>query len=240
MGKKKDEHHGGAWKVAYADFVTAMMALFIVLWIIAPEPNNNKIVYEDEIDTAPPPPPDQGAQGGDAKAPGEKNMDKAGEGNAAKKKKDLQFIADEIIKLLKIEESDPYKPVDVKLVNDTIKVSLFDRARKPFFKSNSSELTEWGDFVLKNLAMITVKNDMRLLLDGHTAKIGRGAPMPTDYSPWELSADRAAASRRRLLGLDVKPEQVVRITGYADTRPIEKIDPTFEHNQRLTVHMGIQ
>ena len=45
---------GGAWKVAYADFVTAMMALFIVMWIIAPDPNDNKIVFEDEIDTAPP------------------------------------------------------------------------------------------------------------------------------------------------------------------------------------------
>ncbi len=240
MAKKKDEHHGGAWKVAYADFVTAMMALFIVLWIIAPEPNQNKIVYEDEVSDAPPPPPEQGGQGGDAKAPGEKNMDKAGEGAALKKKKDLQFIADEILKLLKIDESEPYQPADVKVINDTIKVSLYDRARKPFFKSNSSDLTEWGDFVLKSLATVAVKNDMRLLLDGHTAKIGRGAPVPQDYTPWELSADRAATARRRLLALDVRKDQVIRITGYADSRPIEKLDPTFEHNQRLTVHMGIQ
>ena len=240
MAKKKDEHHGGAWKVAYADFVTAMMALFIVLWIIAPEPNQNKIVYEDEVSDAPPPPPEQGGQGGDAKAPGEKNMDKAGEGAALKKKKDLQFIADEILKLLKIDESEPYQPADVKLINDTIKVSLYDRARKPFFKINSSVLTEWGDFVLKSLATVAGKNDLRLLLDGHTAKIGRGAPVPQDYTPWELSADRAATARRRLLALDVRKDQVIRITGYADSRPIEKLDPTFEHNQRLTVHMGIQ
>jgi chemotaxis protein MotB len=80
MAKKKGEgHHGGAWKVAYADFVTAMMALFIVMWIIAPDPNDNKVVFDDEIDTAPPEEESEpSAQGGDQKTPGEKSMDKVG------------------------------------------------------------------------------------------------------------------------------------------------------------------
>ena len=71
-------------------------------------------------------------------------------------------------------------------------------------------------------------------------KLAAVPPVPQDYTPWELSADRAAAARRRLLSLDLRKEQVIRITGYADSRPLEGLDPTFEHNQRLTVHMGIQ
>jgi chemotaxis protein MotB len=237
MAKKKDEHHGGAWKVAYADFVTAMMALFIVLWIIAPEPNDNKIVYEDEIDTAPP--QDTNTQGGEQKTPGEKPGDKMGDAGAAQRMKDLQFIADELIKLLKVDDLEPEPPVDVKLVNETIKITLFDRQKKPFFKTSTSQLTEWGDFVLKNLSYVAVRHDMLLLLDGHTAKGNTDAGDRAESGPWELSVDRAAVSRRRLISFDLKSEQVIRLTGYADTRPLDGMDPKMPANQRLTVHMSV-
>ncbi len=240
MAKKKDEHHGGAWKVAYADFVTAMMALFIVLWIIAPEPNDNKIVYEDEIDSAPPQ-PDQGAQGGDNKEPGEKNLDKEGEGGAVQRKRDLQFIADELIKLNKVNTEDVTRPVDVQLVDETVKLTLYDRDNQPVFVRNGTQLTEWGQFVLKNLAFVAVKHDMRLLLDAHTAK-GQQLVMadPEQYGPWELSADRAAAARRRLIGYDLPSANVLRITGYAHTRPLEEWDGGMPRQQRLTVHMSLK
>jgi chemotaxis protein MotB len=237
MAKKKDEHHGGAWKVAYADFVTAMMALFIVLWIIAPEPNDNKIVYEDEIDTAPP--QEVNTQGGEQKSPGEKPGDKVGDAGAAQRIKDLQFIADELIKLLKVQDVETEPPVDVKLVNETIKVTLFDRQKKPFFKTGTSELTEWGDFVLKNLSYVAVRHEMNLLLDGHTAKGNTDAADRAAFGPWELSVERAAVSRRRLMSFDLPAEQITRVTGYADTRPLDGMDPKMAANQRLTVHMGI-
>jgi chemotaxis protein MotB len=238
MAKKKDEHHGGAWKVAYADFVTAMMALFIVLWIIAPEPNDNKIVYEDEIDTAPP--EETKAQNAEQQTPGLKPGDKEGSNGAAQRKKDLQFIADELIKLLKVVDTDPEPPVDVKLVNETIKVTLYDRAQKPFFKTGTSDLTEWGDFVLKTMSSVAVKHSMSLLLDGHTAKGFSVAGDRVDFGPWELSAERAAVSRRRMINYDLPKDQIVRINGYADTRPLDGMAPNMSANQRLTVHMGIR
>lgn len=237
MAKKKDAHHGGAWKVAYADFVTAMMALFIVLWIIAPEPNDNKIVYEDEIDTAPP--QEVVTQGGEQKSPGEKPGDKVGDAGAAQRIKDLQFIADEIMKLLKVEDIDTEPPVDVKLVNETVKVTLFDRQKKPFFKTGTSQLTEWGDFVLKNLAFVGVRHEMNMLLDGHTAKGNTEAADRAEFGPWELSIERAAVSRRRLISFDLPSEQVMRICGYAETRPLDGVDPKLPQNQRLTVHMSL-
>lgn len=240
MAKKKDEHHGGAWKVAYADFVTAMMALFIVLWIIAPEPNDNKIVYEDEIDAAPPQ-PDQGAQGGDNKDPGEKNLDKEGEGGAVQRKKDLQFIADELVKLMNVNTEDVDRPVDVQLVDETVKLTLYDRDWQPIFVRNGVQVTEWGQFVLKNLAMVAIRHDMRLLLDAHTAK-GQHLLMadPSQYGPWELSADRAAAARRRLIGYELPADNIMRITGYAHTRPLEEWDGGMPRQQRLTVHMSLK
>jgi chemotaxis protein MotB len=242
MGKKKDAHHGGAWKVAYADFVTAMMALFIVLWIIAPDPNDNKIVFEDEIDTAPPDENEPSSQGGEQKTPGEKNMDKVGEGGGSRKMKDLQFIADELIKMLKIDNTDKDRPVDVKVINETIKVTLFDRQKQPFFQVNSTETTEWGDFVLKTMSFVAARHEMLLLLDGHTSRaFGPGASEVdrAEYSPWELSVDRAVASRRKMIGFDLKPDQIVRVSGYADKRPLEGYHPTYEEQRRITIHMAI-
>ena len=242
MGKKKDAHHGGAWKVAYADFVTAMMALFIVMWIIAPDPNDNKIVFEDEIDTAPPDENEPASQGGEQKTPGEKNMDKVGEGGGSRKLKDLQFIADELIKLLKIDNTEKERPVDVKLVNETIKVTIFDRQKQAIFKPDSTELTEWGEFVHKNVAFVAARHDMLLLLDGHTSRpFGPKAPEMerAERGAWELSSERAAASRRRLIGFDLKPDQILRVSGYADKRVLEGVHPTYEEQRRITVHMGI-
>jgi chemotaxis protein MotB len=215
-----------------------MMALFIVLWIIAPEPNDNKIVYEDQIDTAPP--EEVKPQGGEQNDPGVKPGDKNGDAGASSKKKDLQPIADEIIKLLKVVETDTEPPVDVKLVNETIKVTLFDRAKKPFFNTGTSDLTEWGDFVLKNLAFVAVRYEMSLLLDGHTAKGNSAGADRADFGPWELSIERAAVSRRRLINFDLPADSVVRINGYADTRPLDGVAPNMAQNQRLTVHMGVR
>ena len=243
MAKKKGEgHHGGAWKVAYADFVTAMMALFIVMWIIAPDPNDSKVVFEDEMDTAPPDENEPSAQGGSEKTPGEKNMDKVGEAGGSRKMKDLQFIADELIKLLKVDPLEKEHPVDVKLVNETIKVTLFDRQKKPFFKVDTTEVTEWGDFVLKNLAFVAARHEMMLLLDGHTSRPYGPTAADTlrlERGAWELSSERAAASRRRLINFDLKPDQIIRVSGYADKRPLEGFHPTYDEQRRLTVHMGI-
>ena len=238
---KKDEHHGGAWKVAYADFVTAMMALFIVLWIIAPEPNDVKVIYDDAVaeEEGPPPDPIQGGQPGEKTTPGSKDAEGKGMRSASDKKKNLEQIGDELLKMLNIPEIETEKPVDVKVMNQSLKVTLFDRAKKPFFEKNSAKLTEWGEFVLKSIAYVANKHGMSLLLDGHTATVTKAAVF-AEYGPWELSADRAAASRRRLLSHEMKPDQIIKISGYADTRPLDGSAVTAPENQRLTVHMGVK
>lgn len=162
-----------------------------------------------------------------------------GDAGAAQRIKDLQFIADELIKLLKIQDVATEPPADVKLVNETIKVTLYDRQTKPFFKTGTSQLTEWGDFVLKNIAYVAVRHEMSLLLDGHTAKGNSDAGDRAEFGPWELSVERAAVSRRRLISFDLPKEQITRVTGYADTRPLDGFESRAPIQQRVTVHMGL-
>jgi chemotaxis protein MotB len=241
MAKKKEGHHGGAWKVAYADFVTAMMALFIVLWIIAPEPTDVKVVYDDAVtpEEGPPPDPVQGGQPGEKDTPGSKPDEKKGKSSAKMAKDNLEQVANEILKMLNTPDVQAEPPVDVKVVNETIKVTLYDRRGKPFFETDTSKLTKWGEFVLESIAYVANRHGMSLLLDGHTATSGK-KQLYSARGPWELSGERAAAARRRLLRLEMKPEQIIRINGYADTRPLDGYPPTARENQRLTIHMGIK
>lgn len=232
MGKK-EEHHGGAWKVAYADFVTAMMALFIVLWILAPDPvDRQKVVYDDEVTT-------EGSPGGTPDTLGLKAKPESGEDSVPEQRKRLEMISDELIHLLKMNDIPNEKPVEVNILNGVLKVTLFERTQKPTFKKGSAELTEWGDFVIQTLSVVVKRYSMNLHVDGHTAK---GMPMGeiADYGPWELSLDRATAARRRFIKYDVKPSQILRVNAYADTRPMEGVDPRAPENQRMSVHLALR
>lgn len=228
---KKDEHHGGAWKVAYADFVTAMMALFIVLWILAPDPREKKkVVYDDEVVS-------EGEPGGEKDTAGLKKSPEVASESAADPRKLLEKISDELIGLLKLNDIPVEKPVEFNVLNGTLKVTMFERTNQPTFKKGTSELTPWGDFVIQNLSMVAKRYNMKLFIDGHTAK-GSNAGEGAKVGPWDLSMDRANAARRRFIKYDLNPRQVIRVNAYADTRPLEGSDPKAPENQRLAVHLS--
>lgn len=230
MGKK-DAHHGGAWKVAYADFVTAMMALFIVLWILAPEPTETrKVVYDDEV-------PVEGAPGGAIETPGIKSTPTVAQEQEDPKKM-LEKIGDELIAMLKMENVEP-KPVEVTVLNGILKVTLFDRTNQPMFEVGTATLTKWGEHTLETLALIVSRHQMRFFIDGHTAK-GATSGDRLAYGPWELSGDRSLAARRKFLQLGTKPSQIVRVNAYSDSRPLEGSDPRAPENQRIAVQLTIQ
>ena len=232
MGKK-NAHHGGAWKVAYADFVTAMMALFIVLWILAPDPREKqKVVYDDEV-------ANEGAPGGEKDTIGVKDLPESGEDTSTDQRKKLEMISDELIRLLKLAEIPNEKPVEVLPLHGVIRVTMFERTNQAVFKKGTAELTAWGDFVIQNLAMLARRYEMRLYIDGHTAK-GSTASDPSKYGPWDLSLDRAGAARKRFLQYEVRPQQVLRINAFADTRPLEGSDPFAQENQRIAVHLALK
>ncbi len=246
MAKKKEAHHGGAWKVAYADFVTAMMALFMVLWICA---QDKKILvatsrYFQSPFNAVAADKTSGIMEYNSERPQKGNGEKDGTNDNPSrtdpKEIDLQFlnsIAKDFYRLLNLEEDLAEKPIDIQVTSDGMRVTLFDRTRKPLFKENTAEFTDWGNFMMQNLSWLIDRHRFRVVIDGHTAS---GTKFPQEnYTAWELSSDRANASRRALTHYAVDPKLIDRVTGYADTRPIPGLPRESESNQRVTLSLSM-
>lgn len=240
-GKKKDAHHGGAWKVAFADFMTAMMALFLVLWISAQE---KKILiataryfqnpFSSPIDRT------SGVMPYDTNKPSKPHGDDSGadEPQTAKRDIDLNYlnsVAKDFFKLLNLDQDLAEKPIDIQVTSDGLRIMLYDRARKPLFIDNTAEFTEWGKFAMQSLAWMIDRQKFRVVIEGHTRK-GLNLPNP-EYTAWELSADRANAARRLLTLYAVEETRIERVTGYAATRPMPFQEAESEANQRVTLSL---
>jgi len=233
---KKEAHHGGAWKVAYADFVTAMMALFMVLWISAQDKqillatsNYFKQPFNALTDKS------VGVMQG--KDGGTQGKDKNGETATAANLAFLNALAKELNRMLNVSDTDPDQSVDVAVTSDGLRVNVFDRARHPIFDGNTATFTPWGKFVMQNLAWIVDHNKFRATIDGHAAS---GTVMPdANYGLWDLTSDRANAARRLLEQYAVDPSKIARVAGYADTQPLPDTAPNAESNGRITVSLSI-
>jgi len=241
--KKKDAHHGGAWKVAFADFMTAMMALFLVLWISSQE---KKILiataryfqnpFSSPMDKT------SGIMPYDTNKPSQPHGDDSGADNpqTSQRNVDLNYLnslAKDFFKLLNLDQDLAEKPIDIQVTSDGLRITLYDRARRPLFAETTAEFTEWGRFVMQSLAWMIDRQKFRIVIEGHTRQ---GLVLPkTDYTAWELSADRANAARRALTLYAVDPTRVERVTGYADTRPIPFQAPDSEANQRITLSLTV-
>ena len=215
-------HHGGAWKVAYADFVTAMMALFIVLWLM----NSSKPIqaavsgyFKDPSGT--------GKQTGTT-------MDKTGEKvqpakqDMAKIKEDLQKSIQDINDLAKLKNN-----IEITVTSEGLRIELLESENGTFFDSGSSTLNKSGQEVAILLAAELGKAPNRLSIEGHTdAKPFAGK---SSYSNWELSADRANAARRLMQQSGLRPDQVSQVRGFADQRLRNAKEPLDPSNRRISI-----
>jgi Flagellar motor protein len=240
MAKKKGgAHHGGAWKVAYADFVTAMMALFMVLWISA---QDEKILIATSQYFQNPFRSPMDATSGVLPYESDKKSENQGESAEDAKKKQIELtflntVAADFYRLLHLDEDLESRPIDIQVTSDGLRITLFDRANKPLFEGNTAEFTEWGRFVMQNLSWSIDRHHFRVTIDGHTkAKLDFATE---NYSAWELSADRANAARRSLVHYAVEPDLIERVTGYADTKPLDGEPPESESNQRITLSLTL-
>jgi chemotaxis protein MotB len=238
---------GGAWKVAYADFVTAMMALFMVLWISA---QDQKILIATSKYFQSPfksPLPDHSgvmAQSQHSEE-GSGKKDEAGgasEQNPDKSKQiEISFLnsaASDFFRMLQMNEDLASKSIDVEVTSDGLRITLFDRANRPLFEGNGFEFTDWGRHAMQSLAWLIDRHRFRVTIDGHTRtelEFTRDS-----YSAWELSSDRANAARRALVHYAVSPGMIERVTGYGDTRPLDGIAPHDESNQRITLSLTMR
>ncbi|HEY2801347.1 MAG TPA: flagellar motor protein MotB [Chthoniobacterales bacterium] len=236
MKKKEEAHHGGAWKVAYADFVTAMMALFMVLWISA---QDKQILLATSSYFKQPFNALSKSSIGVMKTEsgGSRGKDKSRESAAAANLSFLTALARELNRMLNVSDVTREKPVDMEVTSDGLKVTLYDRQSQPLFEKGTATFTDWGTFVMQNLAWLADRNHLRVTIDGHTAS--GFVPTVKDYGPWELSADRANASRRLLEFYAVDPKKIERVSGYGETKPLPNLPPDSESNQRITISLNV-
>lgn len=242
MAKKGHGHHGGAWKVAYADFVTAMMALFLVLWLVS---QDQKIKEAVERSFRNPFASVTKESTGIIPAPKETMTVMARNGNfdsaSAVELNMLRKLAQDLTAMLQTNpEAAEEKTIDLEMTPDGMRISVFDRNSKPIFEPSSSQFTSYGTWVFTTLAwqISRFTNNFNVELEGHTL---RGAVYPDPaFGPWELSTARANAARRKLLEHDVQPSQVLKVAGFADTQPMPNLDVTSESNRRVGVLLKLK
>ena len=254
-------HHGGAWKVAYADFVTAMMAFFLLLWLLSVTTNTQKQKIEDYFSpTDPRIAQDQsgsgGLLGGSVVAPeGAKNDDSVRDPNASndegdeksnqQKEKDaasdkqdekaFKDVAENIRQSIEsVPELKEYMPnLLIDITPEGLRIQIIDQANKPMFQVGSAEPMPQ---TVKLLSMITgVIKDLpnRISIRGHTDSSPYGKD--ATYTNWELSADRANASRRVMLASGYDATKVENVQGKADREPLDAKDTASPRNRRISL-----
>jgi chemotaxis protein MotB len=147
----------------------------------------------------------------------------------------LQALARDFYRLLNVPDEED-KPVSVEVTSDGLKITLYNRARRPLFVGQTAEFTEWGRFVVQTLAWLIERHDFRVYIDGHSERAKFEKP---EYGPWELSADRANAARRSLEYYAVDGRKFERVTGFGDTVPVRGMPPEAEANARITVSLSM-
>ena len=224
-------HHGGAWKVAYADFVTAMMALFLVLWLVSQADTKLKAAIAQYFRS----PGVFDTQAGGIMS-GPKKVSKEPTELTSKDEEQALFGLASLLKkkFSTRPEFSTYKDqIQIELTDEGLQIQILDKAERVSFSSGSSELTPGARSILDEIAKGVCELPNPLLIGGHTDR-HLFAPNST-YTNWELSADRANAARRELEKGCVKQEQIKRIVGYADTNLLVPTDPYAMANRRISI-----
>ena len=244
-------HHGGAWKVAYADFVTAMMALFIVLWIVGQgKPVREAVAayFKDPtiftgsagalkggagsagaiaLSPGAPPPSASGPEGATGTSP---KTDRAAlEATAALLREQIHRDA----KLVSLEDK-----IKIELTEEGLRFQLLETTQGAFFDVGSAQVKPATKEVLGMIAQEVGRLPNDVVLEGHTdSRPYVGLP---SYSNWELSADRANAARRILVASGLRADQVASVVGYADRRLANQSDSLDSSNRRISITVRFQ
>ena len=225
-------HHGGAWKVAYADFVTAMMAFFLVMWLVGQSPQvkaNVGAYFRD---------PGAFTEGGMGVLPGAESGT-TGEGqpmSTAEATAALEKAAEQLKTALASlpEFADIANRIEVVVTDEGLRIELREAPDDGFFASGSAAMKPQTVDLLRVIASQLGQMSNRVAVEGHTDSRPYSAGAG-DYTNWELSADRANAARRVLVASGVGAQQVEAVRGYADTRLRTGGTPFDPSNRRISI-----
>lgn len=251
--RKKISHggHGGAWKIAFADFMTAMMALFIVLWILATSnPETRAAVAEyfrtplvvalagGDRDTA----SDSAIPGGGPDAvyvDGETQFMSMAEDLWRRQELEdfleLKRVIDEAITLNDVFK-DVRNQVIIDLIPEGLRIQLVDSEQRPMFKVGSAEVESYMKDLLRVIAPILNSIPNRIQISGHTDSLPYAGGYK-GYSNWELSGDRANSSRREMVAGGLDNDKLIRVSGMADKLPFDAAieDLTDSRHRRIAI-----
>jgi len=237
-------HHGGAWKVAFADFMTAMMAFFLVMWLVGQKAEVREAVagyfrdpgkYQSEGKAGV-------LKGGTSpiKATGstigmKSHQEKKGMGKSDKERKELTLTAKKILKELDKKKAFQRlkKNVKFQLTSEGLRIILNESKNSPaFFEPGSAKLLRKSAVILITIAKELGNLNNHIVIEGHTDAAFGGSK---DYSNWELSTDRANAARRLMQASGLYKDQVKEVRGFADRFPMIQDDPYDDRNRRITI-----
>lgn len=240
-GKK---HHGGAWKVAYADFVTAMMALFMVLWLTSQDAKIKQAVqraFRNPFSSITK--ESTGIIPKDKKEDTEQIVtDKSGNFDSASavELNMLRRINQDLVTALQSQNQDEdASPIKLDMTPQGMIINVLDRSHKPIFEPQSTAFTPYGEWVFSTLAWeIARYSGFSIELEGHTES--GNAAIRQDYGDWEISADRANAVRRKLIERGVNNAQIKKVAGFGATVPMPNTLSNDEVNRRVSVLLNLQ
>jgi len=257
-------HHGGAWKIAYADFVTAMMAFFLLMWLLGSTAKGDLQGIAEYFKTPLKVALMGGTGSGDSssiiKGGGQdltrsEGQVKSGELPPEEKIINLKATREEFLRLERIKELEKLKELkaniekvieaDAKLkkfknqilldlTSEGLRVQIVDEKNRPMFQSGSADLEPYTRDILREIGKMLNEMPNKISLSGHTD----AQPYVTadrKYSNWELSADRANASRRELIKGGLVEDKIVRVVGLSSAVLFDKTQPQNPINRRISI-----
>jgi len=260
---KKGGHavHGGAWKIAYADFVTAMMAFFLLMWLLGSTSEGDKKGISDYFQS----PLKVAMQGGSGAGASNSvingggndltqssGQSKRGDGadRTAKKmsgeklktevaKRDAKMLAALSAKIARAISSNPKlaefaSQIRLEITPDGLQIQIVDDQKRPMFDSGSASVKPYMQDILREVGIALLDVENKISLDGHTDRSSY-SNAARGYSNWELSADRANATRRELAAAGMPEDKLARVVGMGSSLPMDPADPLSPTNRRISI-----
>ncbi|WP_313256318.1 flagellar motor protein MotB [Stenotrophomonas acidaminiphila] len=254
-------HHGGSWKVAYADFVTAMMAFFLVMWLLASTSKPERAAISEYFRNPSPlsgtsstPAPGMAGPGGAStsmiKLGGATDISRGNSNDPfqnqresiptpvderEREKQQLEALKQELEEAIsKSQALEPFKDqLLLDITSEGLRIQIVDKQNRPMFDMGSAKLMPYTREILRELSHFINQVPNHISISGHTDITAYSTQL--GYSNWELSADRANAARRALLEGGMGEDKVARVVGLSSSVLFDKTDPQNPINRRISI-----
>jgi chemotaxis protein MotB len=226
--------HGGSWKVAYADFITSMMAIFLLLWLLNMTSAQKKVALSQYFQNH------SIFEKGGGSAAG-RSSDIPGPGvfdvtNLPAPTSPKTLAASNAAEKLKEKVKEKTKDYSDRIMifndNGKLRIELTDTNGDSFFKPGSAEISESGKVLLKDISTLLIGVDNQIIIEGHTDAAKYDERGQTN---WELSTSRASSARVELEKDGIRSDQIEMVAGYASTRLLDRSNPMSPRNRRISI-----